>query len=180
MMPHKAEHMSWFIVDVEADGPIPGKYSMVSFGVIMLEPTLSHTFYGQTRPMTQNFLPEALAISGHTRDQHLSFHDPKEVMEHFRDWLKQTSSGRPVFVSDNVAFDWQWINYYFHMFLGANPFGHSGRRIGDLYCGMVKDSFARWKHLRKTTHTHHPVDDAKGNAEALLAMAEMGLKMPLG
>src|SRR6266436_2879725 len=85
MMPHKAELMSWFIVDVEADGPIPGKYSIVSFGVVMLEPTLSHTFYGQTRPITQNFLPEALAISGHTRDQHLSFHDPKEVMEQFRD-----------------------------------------------------------------------------------------------
>ena len=170
--------MSWFIVDVEADGPIPAKYSMVSFGVVMLEPSLSHTFYGQTRPITQNFLPEALAISGHTRDQHLSFDDPKQVMERFRDWLVQTGTGRPIFVSDNVAFDWQWINYYFHTFLGENPFGHSGRRIGDLYCGLVKDSFARWKHLRKTTHTHHPVDDAKGNAEALLAMSEMGLKIP--
>jgi hypothetical protein len=43
---------------------------------------------------------------------------------------------------------------------------------------MVKDTFAAWKHLRRTTHTHHPVDDAKGNAEALLAMKEMGLKIP--
>jgi hypothetical protein len=40
--------MFWFIVDVEADGPIPGKCSMVSFGVVLLEPSLSHTFYGQT------------------------------------------------------------------------------------------------------------------------------------
>jgi hypothetical protein len=37
--------------------------------------------------------------------------------------------------------------------------------------------YAKWKHLRKTIHSHHPVDDAKGNAEALLAMKEMGLKI---
>ncbi|MDP4262226.1 MAG: hypothetical protein Q8941_06815 [Bacteroidota bacterium] len=30
----------------------------------------------------------------------------------------------------------------------------------------------------KTTHDHHPVNDAKGNAEALLAMKQMGLRMP--
>jgi hypothetical protein len=45
---------------------------------------------------------------------------------------------------------------------------------------MVKDSFASFKHLRKTKHTHHPVDDAKGNAEALLHMKEsLGLKIKL-
>src|SRR2546422_10151583 len=82
-----------------------------SFGVVMLEPSLSHTFYGQTRPISKEFLPEALAISGHTRDQHLSFHDPTIVMQQFRDWLAQTSSGRPIFVSDNVAFGWPWVNY---------------------------------------------------------------------
>jgi hypothetical protein len=60
---------------------------------------------------------------------------------------------------------------------GHNPFGWSSRRIGDLYCGLVKDSRAQWKYLRKTKHTHHPVDDAKGNAEALLAMQKMGLKI---
>ncbi len=37
-----------------------------------------------------------------------------------------------------------------------------------------------FKHLRKTPHTHHPVDDAKGNAEALLTLKEqLGLKIPL-
>ena len=35
-------------------------------------------------------------------------------------------------------------------------------------------------HLRKTRHTHHPVDDAKGNAEAMLVMRdEMELKIRL-
>ena len=170
--------MSWFVVDVESDGPIPGRYSMVSFGAVLVEPMLSKTFYGQTKPISEHFILEALAISEHSREQHKALDDPADVMKRFAEWLKQISSGRPIFVSDNLAFDWQWINYYFHTFLGGNPFGHSGRRIGDLYAGLVKDTFAPWKQLRKTAHTHHPVDDAKGNAEAILAMKEMGLKIP--
>jgi len=42
----------------------------------------------------------------------------------------------------------------------------------------MKDTFVNFKHLRKTKHTHHPVDDARGNAEALLTMKEtLGLKI---
>jgi hypothetical protein len=32
---------------------------------------------------------------------------------------------------------------------------------------------------RRTTHTHDPVDDARGNAEALLAMQNQGLAIKL-
>jgi hypothetical protein len=42
---------------------------------------------------------------------------------------------------------------------------------------MQKDTFVNFKHLRETRHTHNPVDDARGNAEALLKMKEMGLKI---
>ncbi|PPJ40817.1 exonuclease, partial [Pseudoxanthomonas sp. KAs_5_3] len=42
------------------------------------------------------------------------------------------------------------------------------------------DTFQNFKHHRKTKHTHNPVDDAKGNAEALLSIkAEYGLKIKL-
>ena len=34
------------------------------------------------------------------------------------------------------------------------------------------DMFKNFKHLRKTRHSHDPVDDARGNAEALLEMKE--------
>jgi len=170
--------MSLIVVDVEADGPIPGKYSMVSLGAVVVEPSLDRTFYGRTRPISDLWLPEALAISGTTREEHLAYDDPAEVMARFERWVLEASRGKPVFASDNLAFDWQFVNWYFHTYLGRNPFGWSGRRIGDLYCGMVKDGFASWKHLRKTAHDHHPVNDAKANAEALLAMIEMGLKLP--
>jgi DNA polymerase III epsilon subunit-like protein len=170
--------MSWIVVDVESDGPLPGKHSMVCFGAVVVDPTLSKTFYGRTKPISEEFISEALAVSGFTREDHQSFDDPADVMRQFRDWITANSHGRPILVSDNLLFDGMWMNYYFHTYLGENPFGHSGRRIGDLHSGLVKDTFASWKHLRKTTHTHHPVDDAKGNAEAILALKEMGLKIP--
>ena len=172
--------MSYFVVDVEADGEIPYKYSMVCFGAVMVEPSLSKTFYGQTKPISDIWVPDALAISGFSRKEHMTFDDPEQVMLNFAKWVKDTSVGKPTFVSDNLAFDWQWINWYFHYFTGSNPFGFSGRRIGDLYCGMKNNASlnSEWKKtLRKTAHTHNPVDDCTGNAEALLAMQKMGLKI---
>ncbi len=170
--------MSLIVVDVEADGPAPQLYSMVSLGAVVVEPSLSLTFLGRVRPVSERWLPEALAVCRVTREEHLRYDEPAEVMERFERWLGEVSRGKPVFLSDNLAFDWQFVNWYFHAYLGRNPFGWSGRRIGDLYCGMVKDGHAPWKHLRKTPHDHHPVNDARGNAEAVLAMIGMGLKLP--
>jgi hypothetical protein len=42
---------------------------------------------------------------------------------------------------------------------------------------MVKDMSKNFKHLRKTKHTHNPVDDVIGNPEALLEMKRLGLNI---
>lgn len=167
--------MSYFIVDVETDGPIPFFYSMVSFGAILVEPTLTTTFYGKTKPVSEQWIPEALAISGVSREEHFTFNDPRETMKKFKDWvMTNNKNGRPIFMSDNLAFDWQWINFYFIQYLNENPFGYSGRRIGDIWAGIKKDMRSSWKYMRKTKHTHNPVDDAKGNAEAFLEICKLG------
>jgi hypothetical protein len=171
--------MAYVMVDVEADGPIPGDYSMVSFGAVLVREGLDRTFYGQLRPISEKWVPEALGVSGFAREETLAFDQPQAVMESFARWLKETVKGRPTFVSDNNGFDWQFINWYFWHFTGANPFGHSSTNLGSLYKGLVRDTHQTFKHLRKTAHTHHPVDDAKGNAEALLEMRRMGLKVAL-
>lgn len=170
--------MTYIMVDVEADGPIPGDYSMISFGAVIVSPELDQTFYGQLKPISDRFVPEALAVSGHSREETLTFEDAATVMARFRDWIAEYARGRPYFISDNNGFDWQFINWYFHHFLGNNPFGHSSTNLGSLYKGVMKDASVNFKHLRKTKHTHHPVDDAKGNAEALLKIKEtLGLKI---
>lgn len=170
--------MSFIVVDVESDGQNFLRHSMVCFGAVVVEPGLSKTFYGKTRPISNTYDTEALAISGFSREEHETFDEPEKVMKEFAEWIKEVSVGQPVLIADNNGYDASWINLYFQEFNnGVNPFGWSSRRIGDIYCGMKMDGKAQWKHLRKTKHTHNPVDDAMGNAEALLAMQKMGFKV---
>jgi hypothetical protein len=99
----------------------------------------------------------------------------RETFAAFAEWIKEVSGdARPVFVSDNPAYDWQWINFYFWRYTGANPFGHSARRIGDFYAGLKRDfrNTNGWKKLRTTPHDHNPVNDAMGNVEAFSALLE--------
>ena len=168
------------MVDIESDGPIPGDYSMICLGAVVVEPDLNRTFYGRLRPISDRHIPEALAVSGFTREEMLHFESPETVMTHFAYWVQGVSRNRAIFVADNNGFDWQFINWYFHHFTGKNPFGFSSMNLGSLYKGLVKDASKNFKHLRRTRHTHNPVDDAIGNAEALLTMkAEMGLRIGL-
>ena len=172
--------MPYVMVDVEADGPIPGDYSMISFGAVIVEPRLDRTFYGRLKPVSDKFVADALKVSGFSRAETLTFDDPQTVMADFRGWIRRHCKGRKLFISDNNGFDWQFINWYFHHFLGENPFGFSSTNLGSLYKGMMKDMFVNFKHLRRTKHTHDPVDDARGNAEALLEMKDkLGLKISL-
>ena len=63
----------YFSVDVEADGPIPGPYSMLSVGVavagrhaerfIPASPDAA-TFYQELRPISDDYVPDALAVTG--------------------------------------------------------------------------------------------------------------------
>ena len=168
------------MVDVESDGPIPGDYSMICFAAVVVEAQLMTTFYGRLKPISDNWIADALNVSGFTRGQTLEFEEPKVVMQRFAEWIERECKGRPFFISDNNGFDWQFINWYFHHFLRRNPFGYSSTNLGSLYKGIKRDMFKNFKHLRKTKHTHHPLDDAKGNAQALLTIVEKhGLKIKL-
>jgi hypothetical protein len=162
----------YVMVDVEADGPIPGKYSMIELGAVAVELSLERIFHGRLRPISDIYVPEALAITGYTREQTLAFDDPLHVMTDFERWIHQVSAKKPIFISDNHGFDWMFVCWYFHTFLERNPFGHSSQNLNSLYKGLTKNLFGSFKYLRKTPHDHNPVNDAKGNAEALLALIQ--------
>ena len=164
--------MTYIMVDIESDGPIPGDYSMICFGAVLVDAQLDKTFLQKLKPISDRWIPSALKISGYTRNETLTFNDPPTVMLEFRDWLHAIAKEKLVFVSDNNGFDWSFINWYFHHFVGENPFGHSSMNLGSLYKGLVADTSQNFKGLRKTPHTHNPLDDAIGNAEALLYMRE--------
>lgn len=170
----------YIVIDVEADGQVPGINSMVCFGAVIVDKQLDKTFYGQTAPISDNWEPDALAVSGFTREQHQKFPKAIDTMLEFKKWLKEHGDGRLVLISDNNQFDGMYMNYYFHVFTGSNPLGWSSRRIGDLFCGYYNDPYYKWKKHRdseKYPHNHDPVSDARGNASALLFLQKEGFKL---
>lgn len=152
---------NYIFVDVEARGTSPVNGIMTEFGAVH-EKSLK-TFHGvlyEGHPDPEN---PAIPIVGPM------VATTAEVAWDFIQWLKEVGGNeRPVFVSDNVAYDWQWIAGMFDKAVYTNPFGHSGRRISDFWAGLNNNwgETQSWKRFRVTKHTHHPVDDAMGNVEA--------------
>lgn len=160
------------VVDCEASGPCPLFGDVLSIGAVVIEPGLGREFRSPNmRPIFDQYSEDAYRSINLTREEHLSYqHSVEEGFTLFYDWLKTLGDDRLTLISDNPAFDWQWINFGFHYTLGKNPFGFSARRIGDMWAGLKnrENDSRSWKKYRKTPHTHDPLDDARGNAEAYM------------
>ena len=102
--------MSYIMVDIEADGPIPGDFSMTEIGAIVVDSALDKTFYAQLRPISEKYNIDALAVTGHTRAETLTWNDPLQVMQQFAYWISSVSASRPIFISDNNGFDFMFIS----------------------------------------------------------------------
>ena len=132
------EQEIYFSVDIEASGPIPGEYSMLSLGACLVG-GVDHTFYAELRPMSDRFVPAALEITGFDlRELSTRGQQPITVMQNLLDWVAVESHGiSPVFVGFNAGFDWSFVNWYFHKFLGKNPFGVAPLDIKAYYMGLT-------------------------------------------
>lgn len=161
--------------DVEADGPIPGPHSMLSFAsaAYSADKTLRGTFTAnlltlpgaQGDPKTMAWWqtkPEAWAAC------RANPRDPSEVMPEYVRWLK-TLPGNPVFVGYPAAYDFLFVYWYLMRFAGESPFSHSALDIktyamailGTEYRQSVKRNMPKeW--FDKLPHTHVALDDAIG------------------
>ncbi|RBQ16814.1 exonuclease [Spongiactinospora rosea] len=178
---------TYISVDIEADGPIPGPYSMTSLGMTVagrmrgrhfeaISPD-TNTFYVELRPISDDFVPQAMAVSGLDRDRLVrEGGDPAEAMAQAAAWIKQVCrNSTPVLAAYPLSFDWMWIYWYFMNFLGSSPFGHSRCiDIKTLYAAKAGVAIG-WstkrqmpRHLAaKRPHTHNALDDAMEQAELL-------------
>ena len=160
-------------VDCEAVGASPSTGYLTEFGAVSYPKR--ETFHGELYTIIRNV--DKTKTIGPPKA------NPEHVFAEFEQWLTKVCKGsRPIFVSDNPAFDWQWINDGFHRYMQHNPFGHSARRISDFYAGLTRDfhNSQKWKQWRVTPHDHNPVHDSLGNVEAFDTMLkEFGLEQPV-
>lgn len=159
--------------DIEADGPIPGPHSMLSFGSAAYRPdkTLVRTFTANLETLpgaTQDArtmewwkdFPEAWAACRRGP------RPPAQVMAEYLAWL-QALPGRPVFVGWPASWDFMWIYWYLVRFTGQRPFRENALDIRSYAMGMRKTNFhmtsrsylpKRWFDVQP--HTHVALEDA--------------------
>jgi hypothetical protein len=173
------------LADIEADGPIPGKHSMLAFGLAVAatfdgttfkprEPTAA-TFYRELKPISDDFDATALRVSGLNRDLLAREGvDPAVAMHAAAQWLRTQAAGaRPVMVGYPVVFDWMFIHWYFVRLLGESPFGFSGALdMKTMYQQKARVTLDRagrsdlpLELASQRRHTHNALDDAVEQAD---------------
>lgn len=172
----RARHETYISVDIEASGPVPGEYSMLSLGACVVGKR-EHNFYAELKPITRNVDPEALAVAG-LDPEHLEREgtDPTRAMREFAAWLEQVTppDSTPIFTAYPLAFDWMFVAYYFQRFLGRNPFGYSGFDIKSFYMGLTGED---WRGTSVKQRLNVAVDLTHNAREDAIAQAELTEKL---
>ena len=159
--------------DVEADGPIPGPNSMLSFGsaAYTAEKALVGTFTANLVTM-----PDAAGDPGTMawwQGQPAAWaacradpQEPATAMPRYRSWL-ESLPGKPVFVGYPAAYDFLFVYWYLIRFAGGSPFSHSALDIktyamavlGSDYRSTAKRAMPKsW--FDPLPHSHVALDDA--------------------
>lgn len=187
---------AYIVTDIEADGPVPGRHSMLSFAsaaidgegadlgrfTINLRPVDGAT----TDPGTMGWwATQAEAWGAATRDPV----EPEAAIAAFVAWVRGLP-GRPVFAAHPLSFDGLWIDWYVERFAGLPLFDRP--RQDGLTAGRGLDlptlvmAVFGWDYHRchrrhypeawlgGHAHSHRALDDALGYAHLLkLLLAEI-------
>ncbi len=183
----------YVVTDIEADGPTPGRNSMLSFASVAvtagLEPVdefqavLAPLEDGEADPGTMAWFqsqPEAYAAA--TRDPQPA----GLVMERYVAWVRALP-GAPIFAAHPLAFDGAWLDHYLRRFAGIRllkgPWpgprlfytaglclqSFAAGRLGWTLWDCATERYpADW--LGNHAHSHKAIDDARGYAELLITL----------
>lgn len=159
--------------DVETDGPVVGRHSMLSLGsaAYTADKQLLGTFSANLEtlpgarpdPRTAAWWatqPDAWAACRRNPEA------PPAAMARYLAWLGSLP-GTPVFVAYPAAFDFPFVYWYLTTFAGENPFGYSVIDIKTYAMALLRQPYracgkqsmpAAW--FDPAPHTHVALDDA--------------------
>jgi hypothetical protein len=159
--------------DIEADGPIPGPHSMLSFG---------SAAYLEDKRLVDTFTANLEELPGaHAHPAQLRWwrshpdawqacrenvQSPEVVMTAYAAWLKALP-GRPIFVAYPLGFDFTFVYWYLMRFASESPFSRNGIDIRTYAMAVLKRGYLassksdmprNW--FDDLPHTHRALDDA--------------------
>jgi hypothetical protein len=166
--------------DVETDGPVPGLFSMLSIGLCALDiggSVIWEREYNLCPLEGASQDPETMAwwMSEPQKKawEHLLVNQqsPEAVMKALAVELKNLKRQyRIVCIAWPVCFDWMFLHWYMHKFVGENPLGRSAKCGVTYSWAMAKTQnpnvdmtsmLEEWEDPRFKGHTHCALDDAR-------------------
>jgi hypothetical protein len=183
-------------LDIEADGPCPGLFSMLSFGMaaFTIEKFLVGTFTRNLIPidgaredertMTWWATPQNAEAYRKSREAQV---DPGVAMRECRDWLESMKQhGRPIICGAPSGFDFTFLYYYFQRELGESPVGFASLDLRSYAAAVLK---RQYRQVGKNSfppewiddglpHTHVALDDAVEQGCILINMLRANLGLP--
>ncbi len=183
---------TYFVTDMEADGPIPGPYSMRSVASVAYDP--AGRLLGQfsvnlqpipgaaTHPITMKWwqgFPEAWAAC------QVDAREPAVGMAEYAAWVA-TFPGKAVFVGFPAGFDFMWVQWYLVRFVERTPFMFSALDIKTLVMLWLGSGYSEAYKSQLPPewtvglpHTHVALDDAREQGELFVQLMR-GLRGRLG
>lgn len=169
-----SKHEVYVSTDVEADGPIPGPFSMVSFASVVFDASGaelgSFTRNLETLPGASGH-PSTMAWWAENQDAweacRRNLVPPDRAMLDYVAWVKALP-GNPVFVAYPAGYDFLFMYWYMLRFAEESPFSHSALDIKTFAMALLRKPYRestkrnmprRW--FPKAPHTHVALDDAR-------------------
>ncbi len=165
--------------DIEADGPIPGPYSMLSF---------ASAAYLPDRTLVDTFAANLETLPGATADpdtmawwrcHHEAYQatrenlqPPETAMVRYVQWLKGLP-GRPVFVAYPAGFDFLFVYWYLIRFAKESPFSFAALDIKTYAMAMLQTEFRKSVKRKFPAHWFDP--ERKHSHVALEDAIEQGI-----
>ena len=201
--------IKYIAVDVEASGPTPANYSLLSIGASVVGQP-DRTFYRELKPTSRAYVKGAMKVGSlglrcldDLRNHDIRYNphseffrpdlvldvlqakgvEPKEAMSQFENWINKSSSGKkPILASDCDAFDGMFVHFYFDRFGVKNPFRYGGVNIDSMYRGFVRNPFAQIEDSEFWSGilSHNAMEDAVVQAKALEGMLLASRKTTTG
>ena len=169
--------------DIEADGPIPGPHSMLSFASVAFDDEGNElSFFSRNLHTLEGAAGHADTMAWWQTQKpawdacRLQLVSPADALREYVAWI-EALPGKPVFVAYPAGFDFLFVYWYLMRFVGRSPFSHSALDIKTFAMAVMKTRYreATKRHMPRrwfpaAKHSHVALDDAREQGLLFMAM----------